>query len=149
MTTHTKKLLVKPPRAALISIRPCFVEKILTGEKQLEFRRSWAVEQVDVLVIYSSSPIQRIVATVKVLDVTQASPNALWELAKIRNGGVTRQLIRDYFSGKESGFAIGLVDVLEFSIPIDPKKIFTDFRPPQSFCYLSNQDYNKILKRAK
>lgn len=148
MTTRTKDLFPKLPRAALISIRPCFVEKILSGEKKLEFRRSWAVEQVDVLVIYSSSPIQKIVATARVVDVTEGSPSALWELAKIRNGGVTRQLIRDYFSGKKTGFAIGISDVMEFEQPVDPKKVFKDFRPPQSFRYLDIKDYDLIISES-
>ena len=148
MTTRTKDLFPKLPRAALISIRPCFVEKILSGEKKLEFRRSWAVEQVDVLVIYSSSPIQKIVATARVVDVTEGSPSALWELAKIRKGGVTRQLIRDYFSGKKTGFAIGISDVMEFEQPVDPKKVFKDFRPPQSFRYLDIKDYDLIISES-
>lgn len=145
---RTKDLFPKLPRAALISIRPCFVEKILSGEKRLEFRRSWAVDQVDVLVIYSSSPIQKIVATARVVDVTEGSPSALWELAKIRKGGVTRQLIRDYFSGKKTGFAIGISDVMEFKQPVDPKKIFKEFRPPQSFRYLDIKDYDLIISES-
>lgn len=145
MTTRTKDLFPNPPRAVLVSIRPCFVEKILSGEKRLEFRRSWAIEQVDVLVIYSSSPIKKIVATARVVDVTEGSPSALWELAKIRKGGVTRQLIREYFSGKKTGFAIGISDVIEFEQPVDPKKIFMDFRPPQSFMYLDIKDYDLII----
>lgn len=148
MTTRTKDLFSKPPRVALISIRPCFVEKILSGEKRLEFRRSWAAEPVDVLVIYSSSPTQMIVATVNVVGVTEGSPTALWELAKEKGGGVTRQLIYDYFEGKKSGFAIEIADVLEFEQAVDPKKLFKDFVAPQSFRYLDSKDYDRILSKS-
>lgn len=148
MTTRTKDLFPKPPKIALISIRPFFVEKILSGEKKLEFRRSWAAEPVDVLVIYSSAPTQRIVATVNIVGVTEGSPTALWELAKEKGGGVTRQLIYDYFVGKKSGFAIEIADVLEFELPVDPKKVFKDFLPPQSFRYLEAKDYSKILQQS-
>lgn len=148
MTTRTKDLFPKPPRVALISIRPCFVEKILAGEKRLEFRRSWAAEPVDVLVIYSSSPTQKIVATVNVVDVIEGSPTALWELAKEKGGGVTRQLIYEYFKGKKSGHAIEIADVLEFEQPVDPKKIFKDFVAPQSFRYIDSKDYAKILSKS-
>ena len=147
MTTRTKDLFPMPPRVALISIRPVFVEKILAGEKRLEFRRSWASEPVDVLVIYSSSPTQRIVATVNVLGVTEGSPTALWGLAKKKGGGVTRQLLYDYFEGKKSGFAIEIADIFEFEQPIDPKKLFKDFIAPQSFRYLDSKDYAKILSK--
>lgn len=148
MTTRTKDLFPKPPRVVLISIRPCFVEKILSGEKRLEFRRSWAANHVDVLVIYSSSPVQKIVATVNVVGVTEGSPTALWELAKKKGGGVTRQLIYDYFDGKKSGFAIEITDVYEFQHSLDPKKMFKNFLAPQSFRYLDAKDYNKILQQS-
>jgi predicted transcriptional regulator len=149
MTTLTKDLFPKPPRVALISIRPCYVEKILSGEKRLEFRRSWAAEPVDVLVIYASSPAQKIVATVDVVNVTEGSPTALWELAKEKGGGVTRQLIYDYFAGKKFGFAIEIADVIEFEFPIDPKMVFKNFLAPQSFRYLDAKDYNRILEKAR
>lgn len=148
MTTRTKDLFPKPPRIALISIRPCFVEKILSGEKKLEFRRSWAAEPVDVLVIYSSAPTQRIVATVDIVAVTEGSPTRLWELAKEKGGGVTRQLIYDYFAGKKTGFAIEIADILEFEYPVDPKKVFKNFLAPQSFRYLDVKDYNKIIQKS-
>ena len=148
MTTRTKDLFPKPLRVTLISIRPCFVEKILSGEKKLEFRRSWAAQPVDVLVIYSSAPTQRIVAAANIVGVTEGSPTALWELAKKKGGGVTRQLIYDYFEGKKTGFAIEIADVLEFERPVDPKKVFKDFMPPQSFRYLDAKDYNKILQQS-
>jgi len=137
-----------PLKVALISIRPNFVAKILAGEKRLEFRRSWASEQVDVLVIYSSSPVQRIVASVNVVGVTEGSPTALWRLAQEKGGGVTRQLLYDYFEGKKTGFAIEIADVLEFEQPVDPKKLFNDFIAPQSFRYLDSKDYAKILSKS-
>lgn len=145
---HTKDLFPKPPRVALISIRPCFVEKILSGEKKLEFRRSWTAEPVDVLVIYSSSPMQRIVAAVNVVNVTQGSPTALWNLSQEKGGGVTRQLIYDYFNGRKTGFAIEIADVLEFEQPVDPKKLFKSFCAPQSFRYLDAKDYIRIIAKS-
>jgi predicted transcriptional regulator len=148
MMKRTKDLLPKPLKVALISIQPCFVEKILSGEKKLEFRRRWAAEPVDVLVIYSSSPTQRIVATVNIVGVTEGSPTALWNLAKEKGGGVTRQLIYNYFAGKKTGFAIEIADVLQFEHPVDPKKVFKDFLPPQSFRYLNAKDYGKILRQS-
>lgn len=146
--TRTKDLFPMPPKVALISIRPRFVEKILAGEKRLEFRRSWASEPIDVLVIYASSPVQRIVAIADVVGVTEGSPTALWGLAQKKGGGVTRQLIYDYFADKKTGFAIELSDVLEFEQPVDPKKLFKDFMAPQSFRYLDPKDYNKILSKS-
>lgn len=149
MTTRTKDLFIKPARVALISIHPCFVEKILSGEKRLEFRRSWAVESVDVLLIYSTSPTQRIVASANIVSVTKGTPTSLWELAKEKGGGVTRQLIYDYFEGKKTGYAIEMDEIVKFKNPIDPKKILTNFFAPQSFRYLKLSDYQIILEKSK
>ena len=148
MMTRTKDLFPMPPRVALISIRPNFVEKILAGEKRLEFRRSWASDPIDVLVIYASSPVQRIVAIADVVGVTEGSPTVLWGLAQEKGGGVTRRLIYDYFSDKKTGFAIEIAGVLEFEQPVDPNKLFKDFIAPQSFRYLELKDYNKILTKS-
>jgi predicted transcriptional regulator len=114
----------------------------------LEFRRSWAAEPVDVLVIYSSAPTQKIVATVNIVGVTKGSPTALWQLATEKGGGVTRQLIYDYFEGKKLGFAIEIENLNIFEHPIDPKKVFKNFLAPQSFRYLDAEDYNKILETS-
>lgn len=149
MIIRTKDLFPKPPKAALISIQPRFVEKILSGEKRLEFRRSWAVAPVDILVIYSSSPVQRIVATANVVGLTEGSPTALWELAKVKRGGVPRQLIYDYFDGKKTGFAIEIAEVLELEHPVDPKKLFKNFMPPQSFRYLDTKDLDRIIEKSE
>lgn len=149
MKTRTKDLFITPARVALISIHPCFVEKILSGEKRLEFRRSWAVESVDVLLIYSTSPVQKIVASAKIVSVTKATPTALWELAKEKGGGVTRQIIYDYFKGKQSGYAIEMDSVIKFKNPIDPKKMLNNFFAPQSFRYLEASDYKIIIEKAK
>jgi predicted transcriptional regulator len=125
------------------------VEKILSGEKRLEFRRSWAVESVDVLLIYSTSPTQRIVASANIVSVTKGTPTSLWELAKEKGGGVTRQLIYDYFEGKKTGYAIEMDEIVKFKNPIDPKKILTNFFAPQSFRYLKLSDYQIILEKSK
>lgn len=148
MTTRSKNLSQKPPKIALISIRPNFVNKILSGDKKLEFRRRWAAHPVDILIIYCSSPIQRIVARVSVVSVTEGSPAALWELAKQKGGGVSRQIIFDYFKGAKSGYAIEITDVLKFENPIDPKMVFNKFLAPQSFRYLDSEDYVRILEKT-
>lgn len=144
MTKRTKDLFPKPPRVALISIKPRFVDKILSGEKRLEFRRIWAVEPIDVLIIYASSPVRRIVAKVNVVNVTKGSPTLLWRLAQSKGGGLTRKLLYDYLSGKKSGYAIELSDVIQFAQPIDPKMMFENFLAPQSFRYLSFEDYDRL-----
>jgi len=44
----------------------------------------------------------------------------------------------DYFSGIKEGFAIELKYLKLFKVPIDPKVVFPDFIPPQSFYYFDD-----------
>lgn len=131
-------------RPVLISIKPQFVEMILAGEKVFEFRRVWAKSEPNMMVIYSSSPVQRIVAIARIKNVHKASTSSLWNLTKGR-GGVSRQLLREYFSGNKTGYAIEIEDIKLAKTLIDPKILFVGFRPPQSFQYLDLAQYQKLL----
>lgn len=131
--------------AALISIHPGYVEKILSGEKRLEFRRSWAANQVDILVIYSTMPVQQIVAVAKIGHIFRGSKSRLWELARIKGGGISRRKLFGYMQGKKEGVALELLNVFRIDDGICPWSLFGDgFRPPQSFRYLSQNEITKL-----
>lgn len=134
-------------RAALISIHPRYVDKIISGEKKLEFRRSWAVQPVDGLVIYATSPVQRIVALVEVEKVIFGSPNKLWSLSKDLGGGISRRDLFAYLDGKATAVAIELGTVTPFVDGLDPTRLFgQEFRAPQSFRYLKQEEHRKLCK---
>lgn len=131
--------------AALISIHPEYVEKILSGEKCLEFRRSWAANPIDILVIYATAPVQQIVAVTQVGHVFRGSKNRLWELALIKGGGISRRKLFDYMKGKKEGVALELLKVCRIDGGIYPRTLFgDDFRPPQSFRYLNQNEITKL-----
>lgn len=131
--------------AALISIHPHYVDKILSGEKRLEFRRSWAVSRVDYLVIYATSPVQQIVSVAQVGQVFRGSKFRLWELARSIGGGISRRKLFEYMDGKSEGVALELSRVLKIENGINPQTFFGDgFRPPQSFRYLTPNEFSKL-----
>lgn len=135
-------------KAVLVSIHPEHVEKILSGEKKLEFRRSWTAAPVNSLVIYATSPVQRIMALAEINKVYVGSPNMLWNLSKKIGGGITRRKLFSYLDGKKNSVAIELARIKRIPNGLDPKKLFgNDFRPPQSFCYLDNDAYLQIVKQ--
>lgn len=137
------------PKTVLISIKPEHVEKILTGQKTLEFRRSWAKYPVDKLVIYSTSPQKRIVAIADIKNLYKGSPNFLWLLSKEKKGGISRRFLYSYFHGKKEGFAIELDNIFTLPVSVDPRLIFKKFTSPQSFCYVSDQDMNILKQEIK
>jgi len=132
-------------RTVLISIHPRFVDLILKGEKRVEFRRIWAKQPVDQLVIYATSPVKRIVAVASVQKVEEASMTGLWNLAKEHGGGVTRAELREYFAGSETGFGIKLSEVRRLKKPQDPFRWADGFKAPQSFRYLTPGEEDLVL----
>lgn len=131
-------------RAVLLSIKPKYSDLILSSKKSVEFRRSWAREDVGLIVIYASSPQQRLVATVLVEEVVHTSPSKLWEYCRSHGGGLTRRELLDYFSGKPKGYAVILGTVKKLRKPIDPGLLIENFSPPQSFRYLTEVELKSI-----
>ncbi len=136
--------------AVLISIHPSHAEKIISGEKRLEFRRSWASRPVNTLVIYTTSQVQKVIAVATVKDVLVGSRTRLWNLAKTKGGAVSRRKLFEYFEGKKKGFAIEMVKVRSIPGGLDPRLLFgRDFRPPQSFRYLTEMELIKLKTRME
>lgn len=134
--------------AVLISIHPNYVEKILSGEKRLEFRRSWAASQVDYLVVYATSPVQQIVSVIQMGQVFRGSKSRLWELARSKGGGISRRKLFKYMEGKNEGVALELSRVLKIAEGINPRIFFgNEFHPPQSFRYLTQSEFAKLVKQ--
>lgn len=134
---------------ALLSIYPRYANKILSGVKRLEFRKSWAASDVSAFVIYATVPVQKIVGIAHVKQVHRGSATALWRLAQEIGGGVSRRALYDYFRGKQEGFAIEIESVLPCSIPLDPEAYLPNFTPPQSFTYLDRASFKRIETAIK
>ena len=119
----------------LLSVKPKYANEIVSGRKKYEFRKSiFKRENIEQMIIYSSSPVKKIVAIVDIDGILSDSPQKLWEQC-YEDAGISRSEFFDYFKNSDIGYAIKISNVLEFPIPIDPY-IDEDFRPPQSFYYL-------------
>lgn len=133
-------------RAILLSVKPKYSDLILTGQKRVEFRRTWAADEVGLIAVYSSSPSQRIVALVDVDEVVCDSPAKLWNHCTSRGGALTRREFLDYFDGKSLGYAVLLGEVRKLKNPLDPHGVFSEFSAPQSFRYLTTAEMKKLTK---
>ena len=61
----------------IISIKPQFVEKILSGEKKYEFRRRIYKKEVEKIYIYQTAPDSKIVACFKPGKIIKDPPQNL------------------------------------------------------------------------
>lgn len=132
------------PRAVLISVHPKYVSKILAGTKRVEFRRVWAAQRITHLVIYSTSPEMKVKATVKVDEVINGSKTKLWEIAKEYGGGLTRKELRTYFDGVSKGNALILSEIKQFKESLSLTEAIPGMRAPQSYVYLTNDQFESI-----
>lgn len=127
-------------RALLVSLRPRFASLLLSGEKTVELRRTPPDVQPGALVLmYESSPTRRLVGRGRVQAIDMATPAAIWR----RHGaatGVTREEFNAYFDGTTRAVAITIADARALARPAsldELRRRWADFRPPQSFRYLS------------
>lgn len=120
----------------LLSIKPRYVKSIIDGEKRYEFRKKvFRNPTVSRVLIYSSSPVKRIVASFKFGKILEDRPADLWETVKDFAGIDDRDFF-EYFAGKSRAFAIEIQDLKELPEPIDPREAIPGFVPPQSYCYM-------------
>lgn len=134
-------------KAVLLSVKPRFADQIMAGTKRVEFRRAWAKQPVGLLLIYSSSPTQRLVGMVNVDGTITGTPTKVWTACVGRGPGLARKELLRYFEGKSEAHGILLGDVTRPPQPIAPKSVFKGFRAPQSFRYLSNAELRRVGKR--
>jgi predicted transcriptional regulator len=117
-------------RDVLMSIRPEYAEAILSGAKIYELRRrrpSFAAGSR--VVVYSSSPDQKLLGTFEAGEVHEAEPKALWEVVR-EEACITAEAFDAYFEGCRVAYAI------EIRAPtrLVPKPL--RIRPPQSYLFL-------------
>lgn len=119
----------------LLSIKPEFADKIFKGEKKFEFRRTiFKNEAVKTVLVYASSPVQKVIGEFEIETIIKNDPEILWNMTS-DFAGISRDYFMEYFSNKDFGFAIKIKNARKYKIPKCIRKDFNSF-PPQSFLYL-------------
>lgn len=119
----------------ILSIKPEFVEKIFSGTKKYEFRRSlFKDKSVTTVVIYASAPISKIVGEFEIGDIVHDKIESVWDLTK-KYSGIDESFFLQYFSGKSEAFAIKIRNAKKYRTPISIRDEY-GIAPPQSFAYI-------------
>ena len=133
---------------ALMSIRPDYAQKILAGDKRVEFRKTRLASTISHVVIYATNPIRRIVGFFKVLGIEQATPDELWRRHQ-QDGGIERSLFFAYYSERASGIAIRVGEVVGLRNPKALSALGDNLVPPQSFRYLPSTVVDRLTGLAR
>lgn len=128
-----------------MSIKPVYAELIKSGQKTIELRRiAPNVSAGDVLVIYESTPVQRITAYCEISSLVKKAPETLWEEVKDA-ACLSHDSFISYFDNSVcgAGIVLGTIHILES--PIRLKDVSPDLRAPQSYRYLSREQFEASI----
>lgn len=144
MTRFHECLQPQGAKAVLLSIKPRYADQIVAGTKTVEFRRQWTKQEVGVVVVYSSAPVQRLVAILDVEGLVIAPASKLWSQCKERGPGLLKAELMAYLAGKDLGHGILLGARLLPPKPVPPRSVLRNFQPPQSYCYLTPSQLKRV-----
>ena len=124
-------------RKILLSIKPRYVEQILAGRKQVEYRKRIPQEDgVRQALIYASHPLKKVVAEFTVGEYITDTLELLWEQTH-EIGGIAKEEFDDYFEGKTVGYAYRIENLQRF----EEARELCEFgmeRGPQDYCYVED-----------
>ena len=119
----------------VLSIKPEFANKIFDGSKRFEFRKNiFKKEDVRSILVYASSPVQKVIGEFEIEEIINERLENLWEITH-EYSGISKDYFDDYFSEKESGYAIKVINEQLYDQPKCLKEDY-NLHPPQSFAYL-------------
>ena len=118
----------------LMSIKPVYVEKILSSEKCYEYRKTLPKKDISKIIIYSTSPVKKVVGEVSVKNILILEKEELWNKTKDKSG-TSKEFYDSYFKNKNIAVAYELDEIKIYN----PYKELSDLNinfVPQSFIYL-------------
>lgn len=130
--------------AVVMAIRPQYVERILAGEKTVEFRKRRFRQEVAYVIMYACSPISRIVGYFTVAGIEEGSPRELWRRHR-HAAGVEKRNLFEYFGAGNCGIAIHVGSVVCLKEPIRPERLPGLSSVPQSFAYAKQETISHLL----
>ena len=148
----------------MLSVKPKFVDMILTGKKTVELRKKWyslalgTPSDLQYVYVYASAPVKKIVARFTVSTTLFSKIPYLWDRVE-GFCGVSFEEFSKYFEGSSAGYGLEISNLEVFKVPFDPYSSnefnrvsgFTlydyrlrSFRPPQNYCFLTSREL-KVL----
>lgn len=118
----------------LLSINPNHVENILNGTKRNEFRKKVCKRHVDKILIYSTTPIMKVVGEAEVEEVLVDNPEAIWKKTKTKSG-IDKKFFDQYYKNRDQAVAYKLRNVIKYRQPKELKEYGVS-SAPQSFRYI-------------
>lgn len=138
---------MKRHKYLFIAVKPEFANKLVSGEKDIELRKTKPhVQAGDYAIIYASAPAKVVLGYGKIKRIILCSPQEMWANFSSRLGIKEQDYLMYY---KNSNKSVGIE--FEMIKPINPislaelRRVDPNFHPPQIYRYVSNEEIHKVL----
>ncbi len=120
--------------SVLMSIKPEYVQGIMSGRKIYEFRKKACKRTVDRIYIYSTVPVKKIVGEAEIESIIVDTPEELWKITH-KGAGIKKEFYDRYYENRGEAVAYKLINVKKYKKPraLSEMGIKT---APQSYQYI-------------
>lgn len=118
----------------LLSIKPEYAWKIFNGTKKFEFRKTMFNKKIDVVLVYATAPVKKVIGEFKCECILSDHPQQLWNKTH-PHSGISYSKFEAYFTNIALGHALKVTNPILYETPktLEELNIRT---APQSFVYL-------------
>lgn len=135
-------------QTVLMSIKPKYASRIMSGEKTVEFRKKCFKDNISRVYVYSSFPEKKIVGYFEVDKIVIDDPINLW-IQFGKKGCIDKNRFYDYFKNHREGCAICIKRYVKLRQKVDIFDVFDmniKARAPQNYCYIDNVVIQRRLR---
>lgn len=125
----------------LLSIKPEYVKKIMSGEKKYEYRKRIFKQNIDSIIVYACKPCGLIVGEIIIDKILCNTAQDLWNTTK-QNSEVSKEFFFNYFKDNKKCYAIKIQKFIRYNNPVNPYQYINNFKPPQSYKYIDTKIFN-------
>lgn len=118
----------------LMSIKPEYVHRILSGRKIYEYRKKACKKAVNRIYIYSTVPVQKVVGEAEIESIIVDTPDKLWKLTH-KGAGIDKVFFDSYYENREIAVAYKLINVKKYKEPKTLSELGIK-TAPQSYQYI-------------
>lgn len=123
-------------RVALMAIHPTFANAIVDGIKKVEFRKRALAKDVTTVLIYATSPVQKVIGEFGIERTVVDHPESLWDsFGEV--GEIDKTDFHRYYGDRDTGVAFVISWVKKYQSPHGLRELDPSPAIPQSFSYLT------------
>lgn len=122
----------------LLSVRPQYANLLVEGVKTVELRRRFPVDLVEGsrCLIYSTSPVQKVIGECKILSVQRLPVPELWEKCALE-AMIPWEGFSSYFGGVDHGYAVRMYGHVRYEKEKNLEDVTgQNSKAPQSYRYV-------------